>query len=127
MSRYSNDLRKQVAKQFDRGGSIIDIQKEYGIGQDTLYIWRKKHKQGTLFDILNNGKRPARYDLQGLKNFVTKYPDKILREIRNEFFDGKASLSGIDVALKRMDFRLKKKSNYLQKEMKPKDKFTKKT
>ena len=77
--------------------------------------------------ILNNGVSPVKYDLKGLKDFVTKYPDKILREIRDEFFDEKASLTITNKALKKMNFRLKKKSNYLQKEMKSKDKFIKKT
>ena len=48
MSRYSNDLRKQVAKQFDKGRSMKDIRLGYELGEDTLYIWRKKYKQGTL-------------------------------------------------------------------------------
>lgn len=48
MSRYSIDLRKQVAKQFDKGRSIKDIRLEYEPEEDTLYIWRKKYKQGTL-------------------------------------------------------------------------------
>lgn len=120
MSRYSNDFRKQVAKQFESGVNISTICEEYGIGEDTAYRWRKQLQQGTLFDEVHVGGRPVVYDLEGLKQFVTDYPDKLLREIKVEFFESSgntASTSGIDVALKKMNFKFKKRSNFSKNEM----------
>ena len=108
MSRYSNDFRKQVAKQFEAGVSIISICSDYNISETTAYLWRIKLKEGNLYDEVHIGGKPTVYDLEGLKQFVINNPDKLLREINDEFFGGKASTSGIDKALSRMDFRLKK-------------------
>ena len=108
MSRYSNDFRKLFASKVNQGISITEICKELNIGEDTAYKWRLKLRAGTLFDVISIGGRPAIYDYDGLRDFVENYPDKTLYEINIEFFKGQASTSGIDNALKRMKFRLKK-------------------
>ena len=121
MPRYSNDFRKLIAQKFQKGISIKTICEEFNIGEDTAYRWRAKLKAGTLYDIVKLGGHPIVYDYKGLKDFVDKYPDKILREIKDEFFAGNACLSGIDKALTKMKFRLKKKYNYTKNETTTKD------
>ena len=123
MSRYSNDLRKLAIdmiktqkKSLDEVSSIIKVNSK------TLRTWFHKSNNGTLFDIIPSTGRRRIYDYDGLKKFVDQYPDKMLYEIKDEFFDGKACLSGIDKALKTMDFRLKKKSNCIKKVILKKDK-----
>ena len=108
MPRYSNDLRKLFADKINQGLSIATIQKELNIGEDTAYKWRLKMIDGTLFNIIRSGGHAPTYDYAGLQAYLELYPDKMLYEIKDEFFNGKASISGIDKALKRMKFRLKK-------------------
>jgi transposase len=121
MSRYSNDLRRRVAKKLVVGLSAVgyrEASKEFDICVATLREWSKKKVAGTLYDEIRTGGRPPVYDLQGLKKFVDDNPDKYIREIKEEFFESignKASESGISKALDKMDFRLKKKSKYTKK------------
>ncbi len=110
MSRYSNDLRrlamdmlKTQKKSFDEVSKVINVCTK------TLRSWFHKNNNGTLFDIIPSTGRHRIYDYDGLKIFVDQYPDKMLYEIKDEFFNSKACLSGIDKALKTMDFRLKKR------------------
>jgi len=89
----------------------------------------KKLREGTLYKIVKKGGKPRVYDYEKLREFVEKNPDKYLREIKAELFEAngqKASTSGIDNALKTLDLKLKKKSSYLRKGMKKKEKFTNK-
>lgn len=117
MSRYSNDLRKLVAKRLLSSMSLKEISKEFEVSLSTLKLWNKKLATGTLYSVVHSGGHPVVYDLEGLKKFVEDNPDKYLREIREEFFNGKASISGIDDALNKMGINLKKKSNFLKKEI----------
>jgi len=123
--RYSNDLRIRVAKRLKKPGlnssKLLKISKEFEIGVDTLKKWVKKLKEGTLYDVIKKGGKPRVYDYDELKEFVEKYPDKYLREIKAELFEAKglkASTSGIDDALKRLDIQFKKKSSSSKKQIK---------
>jgi len=92
---------------------LLKISKEFEISLDTLKKWIKKLKDGTLYEVIKKGGKPRVYDYDELKEFVEKYPDKYLREIKAELFEArglKASTSGIDDALKRLDIQFKKKS-----------------
>lgn len=118
MSRYSNDMRRLAMdmlntqkKSFDEVSLIVKVCTK------TLRNWFHKNTNGTLYDIVPSTGRPRTYDYDGLKTFVDQHQDKMLYEIKDEFFNGNASLSGIDKALKTMNFRLKKKSNYSKKEI----------
>ena len=116
MSRYSNDLRVLAINMLNsQKKSFEEVSKIINVCTKTLRSWFHKDNSGTLFDILPSTGRCRVYDYDGLKTFVDQYPDKTLYEIKDEFFTGKASISGIDKALKAMDFRLKKKSNYTKK------------
>jgi transposase-like protein len=111
--RYSNDFRKLAMKMLDSGQTVAQVVEAMGMGVDTLYYWIKKNKEGTLFDIINNGGHPTVYDMDGLRAFVEANPDKYLREIKVEFFEArgqKASFNGIHKALKKLDLGLKKNS-----------------
>jgi transposase len=131
--RYSNDLRHRVAKKLQVSNlselKLKKISKDFDLNIGTLKNWQKKIVDGTLYQVVKKGGKPRVYDYEKLRDFVQKNPDKYLREIQAEFFEVnglKASTSGIDDALKRMDLKLKKKSSYLRKGMRKKEKFTSK-
>lgn len=124
MSRYSNDFRALVAKKLVLDSSAVSLEtisKDFEISMSCLRLWVKKIAAGTLYNFVRSGGHPVVYDLVGLKKFVQDNPDKYLREINVEFFDSKASTSGIDKALKKMCISLKKKSNYSKKQILSKD------
>ena len=126
MSRYSNDLRRLAIDLIKtQNKTFEDVSKTINVCTKTLRSWIHKNNNGNLFDILPSTGRNRIYDYDALKTFVINNPDKLLREINYEFFGGKASTSGIDKALTRMDFRLKKRSNFLEKEMKINELLTK--
>lgn len=117
MCRYSNDFRALVASKLSSAVSLETISKDFEVSMSCLRLWVKKLAAGTLYNVVRSGGKPVVYDLIGLKKFVADNPDKYLREIRDEFFGGKASTSGIDDALKRMGISLKKKSKSSKKQI----------
>jgi transposase len=127
MSRYSNDLRKLVAKKLINTTTTAqyrEVSIEYEIGIDTLRKWKKKLLSESLFDEIHIGGRPTEYDMDGLRQYVEKYPDKYIREMLVEFFIAngqKASIGGIHKALSKLGIELKKKSSHTKKEMKLED------
>ncbi len=120
MPRYSNDLRLRAANKLNAGVSVRVIAEELELHPETIRKWKIKLKLGILYDVIHIGGRPVVYDYEGLKKFVENYPDKMLYEIKDQFFGGLASTSGISDALIKMDFRFKKKYNYTEKEMRSK-------
>jgi transposase len=94
MSRYSNDLRRVVATKLITGLTTIgyqEVSELFKVGVSTLKLWYKKLLAGTLYDEVHIGGRPVVYDLKGLKKFVEDYPDKYIREIKEEFFEAKGN------------------------------------
>ena len=125
MSRYSNDLRRLAIDMLKvKKKSFQEVSVTINVCTKTLRLWVDKNTEGTLLDTIPSTGRSRVYDYDGLKDFVEKYPDKMLYEIKNEFFGGKFSLSGIDKALKVMNFRLKKNYSSTKKEMKQKELHT---
>lgn len=123
--RYSNDLRERaIDLLLIKKKSIKSVSKTLGIYFETLEKWLEKHKQGTLYDVVKKGGRPRTYDYDELKEFIQKEEnqDKTLDEINQELYGGEGSTSGICDALKRLDFRFKKKSGYTKKEINKKEK-----
>lgn len=116
MSRYSNDLRLRAVNLLSKGKTIYEVGKILEIHFRTIRKWQIKNeskKPEDLFKVIKSKGRPTVYDLEGLKKFVDTYPDKYIREIKSEFFESngnKASFGGIHKALKRLEFKLKKKS-----------------
>lgn len=120
--RYSNDTRKIAIKLLlEDQKTIEEVSLLLGIYYETLTGWLEKHKQNQLFQIRKSTGRPRIYDYEGLKEFVKNNSDLTLEEINQDYFLGKASTSGIDDALKRMDITFKKKSFYSKKGMSRKE------
>jgi len=123
--RYSNDTRKIAIKLLNEDKkSLEEVSEILGIYHETLEKWQLKFEQGELFKIHKSPGKPRVYDYEKLKEFIEQNPDKYLREIKAELFEAngkKASLSGIDDALKKMNIKLKKKSFYSKKETKKKE------
>jgi transposase len=125
--RYSNDLRERFVKLLEEGKTINEISGLLDIATDTLYIWNRKFKAGTLFKVIAIGGRPITYDYAALEKFVEEFPDKYIREIKTELFESnnqKASMGGIHKALKKLNLKLKKKSSYSKKETMQKENNT---
>ena len=52
--RYSESFRRMVVAEYEIGGSILDLQKKYGInGSDTLRRWIRKYaKEGFRHEVI---------------------------------------------------------------------------
>ena len=108
--RYSNDTRKIAIKLLlEDNKNIEEVSGLLGIYHETLEKWLVLYESGKLFKIKNSTGRPRVYDYEGLKKFVENNPDLHLREIKEQFFHGEASLSGIDSALDKLEITFKKK------------------
>ena len=109
--RYSNDIRKIAIKLLlEDNKNIEEVSGLLGIYHETLEKWLVLYGSGKLFKIKNSTGRPRVYDYEGLKKFVKNNPDLHLREIKEQFFHGEASLSGIDSALDKLEITFKKNS-----------------
>jgi transposase len=107
--RYSNDTRKIAIKLLKEDGKSIDeVSKLLNIYSETLETWLAKYEAGDLFEIKLSTGRPREYDYEGLKEFVNNNSDLTLEEINQQYFQGSASTSGIDDALKRLKITFKK-------------------
>ncbi len=122
--RYSNDTRKIAIKLLlEDNKNIEEVSGLLGIYHETLEKWLVLYESGKLFKIKNSTGRPRVYDYEGLKKFVKNNPDLHLREIKEQFFHGEASLSGIDSALDKLEITFKKKLYSTKKEMKVREKY----
>ena len=122
--RYSNDTRKIAIKLLlEDNKNIEEVSDLLGIYHETLEKWLVLYESGKLFKIKNSTGRPRVYDYEGLKKFVKNNPDLHLREIKEQFFHGEASLSGIDSALDKLEITFKKKLYSTKKEMKVRGKY----
>ena len=122
--RYSNDTRKIAIKLLlEDNKNIEEVSGLLGIYHETLEKWLVLYESGKLFKIKNSTGRPRVYDYEGLKKFVENNPDLHLREIKEQFFHGEASLSGIDSALDKLEITFKKKLYSTKKEMKVREKY----
>ena len=122
--RYSNDTRKIAIKLLlEDNKNIEEVSGLLGIYHETLEKWLVLYESGKLFKIKNSTGRPRVYDYEGLKKFVKNNPDLHLREIKEQFFHGEASLSGIDSALDKLEITFKKKLYSTRKEMKVREKY----
>lgn len=111
--RYSNDLRKKAMDMhFVQKINMAKVSKLLNIGYNALALWKKKFKKkpDSLYKITPSLGRKRVFDYEKLKEFVTKNPDKYIREIQVEMqkYGQKMSFGGIHKALKNLDFKLKK-------------------
>ena len=122
--RYSNDTRKIAIKLLlEDNKNIEEVSGLLGIYHETLEKWLVLYESGKLFKIKNSTGRPRVYDYEGLKKFVKNNPYLHLREIKEQFFHGEASLSGIESALDKLEITFKKKLYSTKKEMKVREKY----
>lgn len=113
---YSNDLRKKVIEFIEKGHSVADASKVFGITRPTIYKWLKKMKfEGSLSD-----KPPKRMwkkiDPKLLIALVKKHPDFTLLEYSKHF---KTSVMAICRALKKLKITRKKRLVFIKNETKP--------
>ena len=102
--RYSNDTRKIAIKLLlENNKSIEEVSSLLSIYHETLEKWLVLYQSGKLFKIKNSTGKLRVCGYEGLKKFIENNPDLHLREIKQQFFCGDASLSGIDSALDKLE------------------------
>ncbi|MGL5784037.1 MAG: IS630 transposase-related protein [Alphaproteobacteria bacterium] len=107
---YSLDLRQKVISFIAQGGRKREAAKIFGIGEDTVYRWLRRHKSGTLV-AKKRTHFPTKVPLERLVHHVKEHGDHTLHEI------GKAlglSPSKVWKHLKRLGITRKKRSRFMQ-------------
>ena len=114
MKAYSIDLRKRVLSAYDSDKySLNQIAKQFQVTTRWIQKLRQQRQQeGSIAPKpQNQGRKPAFRDkhLQQLDDFVKRYPDATLEEIRESFADRvNCSIVTIHNTLKRLGWRYKK-------------------
>jgi transposase len=113
---YSIDLRKKIIEFLEKGKSIADASRIFGISRPTIYKWlKKKVIEGNLSD-----KKPKRkwkkIDPTLLVVFIKEHPDFTLVEYAKHF---KVSPVAICRTLKKLKITRKKRLIFIKNEMKP--------
>ncbi len=114
MKAYSIDLRKRVLDAYDSDKySLGQIAKQFQVTTRWIQKLRQQRElEGTIAPRpQNQGRKPAfrGHDLEQLDDFVKRYPDSTLEEIK-EHFSGQVDCSVVTIhhALKRLGWRYKK-------------------
>lgn len=115
MKAYSMDLRKRVMAAYDCGQyTLKQVADQFQVTTRWIQQLRQRRKlEGCIAaHPQNQGRKPAfrGTDLLQLNDFVKKYPDATLEEMK-EHFSGKVNCSivAIHQTLKRLGWRYKKK------------------
>lgn len=114
MKAYSIDLRKRVLSAYDSDKySLNQIAKQFQVTTRWIQKLRQQRQQeGSIAPKpQNQGRKPAfrGKHLQQLDDFVKRYPDATLEEIRESFADRvNCSIVTIHNTLKRLGWRYKK-------------------
>ena len=114
MNTYPIELRQRVVDAADRHvGTKKEMAKTFSVSVSWIRkLLRRRRETGSIEPLpRTQGRKPAfrGHQLQELNDFVKKYPDATLEEIR-EFFAGRVDCSIVAVhnALKRLELRYKK-------------------
>ena len=114
MNTYPIELRQRVVDAADRHvGTKKEIAKTFSVSVSWIRkLLQRRRETGSIEPLpRTQGRKPAfrGHQLQELNDFVKKYPDATLEEIR-EFFSGRVDCSIVAVhnALKRLELRYKK-------------------
>ena len=118
MTCYSLDLRKSVISQVEKGESVYKISALFGISRQTIYNWKKLQSKDSLRAKNNLKRRPKKICPTELESYVKKNPDATLKEMAKHF---KCTTSSVHYRLKKCKISYKKKSFYILKEMKKKE------
>jgi transposase len=83
------DLRERVLAACERGLTIEDAAKQFGVGVATVKRWRQRQRlTGSFQPAPHGGGRPLRVtgqELERVYHFVREEPDSTLEEIAAEF------------------------------------------
>ena len=114
MNTYPIELRQRVVDAADRHvGTKKEMAKTFSVSVSWIRkLLQRRRETGSIEPLpRTQGRKPAfrGHQLQELNDFVKKYPDATLEEIR-EFFSGRVDCSIVAVhnALKRLELRYKK-------------------
>ena len=115
MNTYPIELRQRVVDAVDSNvGTKKEIAKTFSVSVSWIRkLLQRRRETGSIKPLpRTQGRKPAFRDhqLQELNDFVKRYPDATLEEIR-ESFAGRVNCSIVAVhnALKRLEWRYKKK------------------
>lgn len=101
---YSKDLRRQVIRYLEKGGSKAEAARIFGVSRGRVFAWLK------LGPTLSTGKRPGpvkgrKVDGDALRGVIARRDDLTLKEMA-QMFD--VDPSTISYALKRLKISRKK-------------------
>lgn len=102
---YSVDLREKAISLVEKGKSKYEIAELLEIGIATLYRWLKKKANGESLKAGKNGSFIRKIDPEVIKEYVKKYPDHTLAEMKQGLGFG---ISSIWYRLKKLKITLKK-------------------
>ena len=81
---YSLDLRKRALEYLANGGKYVEASEIFGVTSRTLANWRLRQERNDLASKMR-GSKPSKIQNEQLKKYVEEHPDKLLREIAEEF------------------------------------------
>ena len=114
MNTYPIELRRRVLDAVDNNlGTQEKIAKTFSVSVSWIRkLLRRRRETGSIEPLpRTQGRKPAFRDhqLQELDDFVKRYPDATLEEIRESFADRvNCSIVAVHNALKRLEWRYKK-------------------
>ena len=104
---YSLDLREKVVAHIEKGGSVVETVKLFGIGRRTIHQWLFQQKSAGHLNAKKYVRTKYKIDRTALKLNVSDAPDAYLKD-RAETLT--VSVSGVWRALQTMKITRKKKS-----------------
>ena len=114
MNTYPIELRQRVVDAVDSNvGTKKEIAKTFSVSVSWIRkLLQRRRETGSIKPLpRTQGRKPAFRDhqLQELNDFVKRYPDATLEEIRESFADRvNCSIVAVHNALKRLEWRYKK-------------------
>jgi transposase len=114
MNTYPIELRQRVVDAVDNNvGTKKEIAKTFSVSVSWIRkLLQRRRETGSIEPLpRTQGRKPAFRDhrLQELNDFVKRYPDATLEEIRESFADRvNCSIVAVHNALKRLEWRYKK-------------------
>jgi transposase len=114
MNTYPIELRRRVIKAVDNNiGTKKEIAKTFSVSTSWIRkLVQRRRETGSIEPLpCTQGRKPAfrNHLLQELDDFVERYPDATLEEIRESFADRvNCSIIAVHNALKRLEWRYKK-------------------
>ena len=114
MNTYPIELRQRVVEAVDSNvGTRKDIAKTFSVSVSWIRkLLKRRRETGSIKPLpRTQGRKPAfrNHQLQELDDFVKRYPDATLEEIRESFADRvNCSIVAVHNALKRLGWRYKK-------------------